>query len=110
MPDVLAAIAELAPGIRARSDEIEKARRLPADLARSLARTGAFRMLLPREIGGMEVAPDAALRAIEAAGAADASVGWCVMIGATTGLNAAYLPGDVAREIFASPDTIAGGV
>jgi alkylation response protein AidB-like acyl-CoA dehydrogenase len=110
MPDVLAAIGELAPGIRARADEIEKARRLPADLARSLARAGAFRMLMPREIGGLELPPDAALRAIEAAGAADASVGWCVMIGATTGLNAAYLPRETAREIFGSPETIAGGV
>jgi alkylation response protein AidB-like acyl-CoA dehydrogenase len=110
MPDVLAAVAELAPGIRARAAEIEKARRLPADLARSLARSGAFRMLVPREIGGLELPPDAALRAIEAAGAADASVGWCVMIGATTGLNAAYLPREVAREIFGSPETIAGGV
>lgn len=110
MPDVLAAVAELAPGIRERADEIEKARRLPADLARSLARAGAFRMLVPREVGGLELAPDVALRAIEAAGAADASVGWCVMIGATTGLNAAYLPREVAREIFGSPETIAGGV
>lgn len=110
MSDVLAAIAELAPGIRARADEIEKARRLPADLARSLARAGAFRMLVPRDVGGLELAPGAALRAIEAAGAADASAGWCVMIGATTGLNAAWLPLDTAREIFGPPDTIAGGV
>ena len=110
MSDVLAAVAELAPDIRARADEIEKARRLPPDLARSLARAGAFRMLVPRDAGGLELAPDIALRAIEAAGAADASVGWCVMIGATTGLNAAYLPLDAAREIFGAPDTIAGGV
>ena len=110
MSDVFTAINELRPAIRARADEIEKARRLPADLARSLARAGAFHMLVPREVGGLELPPAVALRAIESAGAADASVGWCVMIGATTGLNAAYLPVDTAREIFASPDVITGGV
>ena len=110
MMDVLAAVRELAPAIRSRADEIEKARRLPADLAQSLARAGAFRMLVPRDVGGLEFPPDAALRVIEAAGGADASAGWCVMIGATTGLNAAYLSRDSAREIFGPPDTIAGGV
>lgn len=108
--DVIFAIAELAPAIRARAGEIEKARRLPADLARALAQAGAFRMLVPRDVGGLELAPAIALRAIEAAGAADASAGWCVMIGATTGLNAAYLPIDTAREIFGPPEAIAGGV
>lgn len=110
MSDVIAAIRELAPSLRARADEIEKARRLPADLAHALARAGAFRMLVPRDVGGLELAPDVALRAIETAGQADASAGWCVMIGATTGLNAAYLPLDSAREIFGQPDIIAGGV
>lgn len=38
--DLLAAIA-------ARADEIEAARRLPADLARQLADAGLFRLLLP---------------------------------------------------------------
>ncbi|MFO1120669.1 MAG: acyl-CoA dehydrogenase family protein [Rhodospirillales bacterium] len=110
MTDVVTAVGELAPGIRARAGEIEKARRLPADLARALARAEAFRMLVPRDVGGLELAPAVALRAIEAAGAADASAGWCVMIGATTGLNAAYLPIDTAREIFGPPEAIAGGV
>ena len=110
MTDVLAAVAELAADIRARAGEIENARRLPADLARALARAGAFRMLVPRDVGGLELAPAIALRVIEAAGAADASVGWCVMIGATTGLNAAYLPLDTGREIFGPPEAIAGGV
>jgi indole-3-acetate monooxygenase len=49
--DVFAAIRELAPAIRGRASEIEKARRLPADLAQSLARLGLFRMAVPREIG-----------------------------------------------------------
>ena len=110
MADILAAIHELVPTIRARATEIEEARRLPADLARSLAAAGLFRMAVPREAGGLELEPAAMLRAIEAAGAADASVGWCVMIGATSGVTAAYLPTPLAREIFGPAECIVGGV
>jgi alkylation response protein AidB-like acyl-CoA dehydrogenase len=108
--DILAAVRGLTPTIRGRASEIEKARRLPADLAQSLARLGLFRMAVPREIGGLELEPAVLLQAIEAVGAADASVGWCVMIGATSGVNAAYLPTEVAREIFGPAEVIAGGV
>lgn len=110
MTDVAAAIAELAPLIRSRAAEIERARRLPTDLADTIARAGLFRMAVPRAIGGLELGPAQLLQTIETAGAADASVGWCIMIAATTGMTAAYLPTDVARDIFGSPDTIAGGV
>ena len=75
MTNVLAAIQELTPVIRARAAEIEAARRLPADLAAALAAAGAFRMAVPRDVGGLELEPDAMLRVIEAAGNADASVG-----------------------------------
>jgi alkylation response protein AidB-like acyl-CoA dehydrogenase len=110
MTDILASIQDLAPTIKARATEIEQARRMPADLARSLAAAGLFRMAVPQQAGGLEIEPAAMLRAIEAAGAADASVGWCVMIGATSGVTAAYLPTPLAREIFGPADSIVGGV
>jgi alkylation response protein AidB-like acyl-CoA dehydrogenase len=110
MADIVAAIHELDPAIRARATEIEQARRMPADLAQSLAAAGLFRMAVPKEAGGLELEPAVMLRAIEAAGTADASVGWCVMIGATSGVTAAYLPTPLAREIFGPDDSIVGGV
>jgi alkylation response protein AidB-like acyl-CoA dehydrogenase len=109
MTDMLSAIRALAPAIRARAPEIEQARRLPADLAQTLAGAGLFRMAVPRGIGGLELEPALLLQAIETAAAADASVGWCLMIGATTGMLAAYLPAGVARELFGPADVIAGG-
>ncbi len=110
MKAILDSAAALKPGIRARAAEIEKARRLPADLAATLSRAGLFRMGIPREIGGLEVDPVTLLRVGETLAEADASVAWCVMIGATSGLSAAYLPTAVAREIYGDPDMIAGGV
>lgn len=108
--DLLAAAARMEPGIRARANEIERARRLPADLAAGLASAGFFRMGVPRSIGGLECDPLTLLAAIERIAMADASVGWCVMIGATSGLSAAYLPTAAAAEIFGAAETIAGGV
>jgi alkylation response protein AidB-like acyl-CoA dehydrogenase len=108
--DILTAITVLAPAIRARAGEIEAARRLPADLAQALAKAGIFRVALPKGIGGLELEPHVIFAAIEALGRADASVGWCAMIGATSGVTAAYLTTDVAREIYGRPDVITGGV
>lgn len=100
----------LKSGIKARAAEIEKARRLPADLAAILAKAGLFRLGVPREIGGLEADPATLFRVIETVAEADASVGWCLMIGATSGVSAAYLSTSVAQEIFGQPETIVGGV
>ena len=107
---VLAAAEALKPQLRARAEELEKARRLPADLARTMAEAGLFRILLPKSLGGHELDPASALRVIETVGEADASAGWCVMIAATTALTAAYLAPDVARVIYGRRDIITGGV
>ena len=107
--DTLAAAEQIAPTLRARAEEIEHARRLPADLAQQFAQAGFFRMAVPHEIGGLELAPDAFMGTIEAVARADASSGWCVMIGATSGLSAAYLEPAAAREIYGDPLVITGG-
>jgi len=101
---------ELARLIASRSAEIEEARRLPADLAAALAREGLFRMAVPRSLGGGERPATAIVHAIETLAEADASVGWCVMIGATTAMTLAWLPPATAAALFADPDMIMGGV
>jgi alkylation response protein AidB-like acyl-CoA dehydrogenase len=106
----LTVVAELAPRIAARAEEIEEARRLPADLAAELANAGLFRLAVPTSLGGLELPPATIVATIEAVAAADASVGWCLMIGATTALTSAYLPVELARELFGAADVITGGV
>lgn len=110
MSDVLAAARTVAEEARARAREIEAARRLPADLAASMARAGLFRTAIPRAIGGLEQPPAVILETIETVARGDASTGWCAMIGATTGMNAGYLAPEVAREIYGDPMAISGGV
>jgi indole-3-acetate monooxygenase len=110
MHTLLTAARSLAPVLSARAEEMEDVRRLPADLAQVLAREGFFRMVLPVEYGGLEMRPSAIVEVLEALGVANASAAWCVMIGATTALNAAYLSEHHARAIWADPLTITGGV
>ena len=103
-------IEALCPEIASRAEEIEQNRRLPQDLATKLAETGAFRLLVPRSLGGSESQPHDIIRVIERVGRADASSAWCVMIAGTNSLTSAYLPHDVAEPIFGDPMTITGGV
>lgn len=93
-----------------RADEIESARRLPADLAKRLAEAGLFRMITPAYLGGYEVHPRAVTETLETLSIADASVGWCTMIAATTAINAAYLNEGTAKEVYGDPNVITGGV
>jgi alkylation response protein AidB-like acyl-CoA dehydrogenase len=96
--------------IAARADELEAVRRLPADLAAEMARAGLFRIATPKSLGGDELPPADIVRVIEAVAEADASAGWCVMIGSTTTVSLAYLPHAVAAGMVADPDIITGGV
>ncbi|MGE0658963.1 MAG: acyl-CoA dehydrogenase family protein [Reyranellaceae bacterium] len=96
--------------IKRRTPEIEAARQLPADLVGRLMRTGVFRLCVPRSLNGLEAEPAALLRAIETVATSDGSAGWCVMIGATSAMTAAYLDPATAGEIYGDPDVVTGGV
>jgi indole-3-acetate monooxygenase len=103
--------AALAPRVRELADETESGRRLPRELVEAFARGGIFRMLVPRRFGGGEVGVATMIATLEALSRADGSAGWCAMIGATSGVVAAYLPESDAREIYGSdPHVVSGGV
>jgi indole-3-acetate monooxygenase len=108
---ILSLAQGLAPAIKSQADAMEAARRMPAAMARSLADIGVYRMLRPSNIGGLECSPAEFLQTIEALGEAEASAGWCAMIGATSGVYSAYLPKDIAREVYGEGNEIlTGGV
>src|SRR6185436_6052709 len=57
-----------------------------------------------------EAAPDTVLRVIEELARVDGSVGWCAMIGATSGLMSRYLDDVTAREVYGPADAVSCGV
>ena len=69
---VLARATALGPTISDRADEIERARRVPADLIDALVADGFFRVLRPVSCGGLGATLPEALAVVEALAAADA--------------------------------------
>jgi indole-3-acetate monooxygenase len=102
----LEAARELGPKIRAAADEIEQGRRLPLHLVRDMQRAGVFRMAMPRAWGGPELDFLTQLRVIEELSIADASAGWCTMIGVDGGYMTAYIDQAVAREMYRDLDSV----
>jgi indole-3-acetate monooxygenase len=102
----LDAVRELAPKIRAARDEIEQGRRLPVHIVAEMQRAGVFRMAMPRAWGGSELNLLSQLRVIEALSNADASAGWCAMIGTDGGYLSAFIDQAVAREMYADVDAV----
>jgi indole-3-acetate monooxygenase len=108
---VLNAARALVPQVRACADEIERQRRLPAQLVAAFAQAGVFHMCVPQGLGGVESDPATIIETLATIAQADGSAGWCAMIGATSGVISAYLQDGVAREIYGrSAEAVTGGV
>ncbi len=76
----LKAVRQVIPEIEARANEIERERRVPADINDKLMKAGAYRMALPRKYGGAELEPLQSIRVIEELAHADGSVAWTAMV------------------------------
>ena len=101
--EISALARELAP-------ETERQRRLADELLSRLRGSGLMLAGVPRDVGGLELAPGVALRCAEELARGDASAGWCLSIAATSGLPAAYLSDDSRAELFGDPQEIPAGV
>jgi alkylation response protein AidB-like acyl-CoA dehydrogenase len=95
---------------RARREEIERARRMPADLIEAIRKTEVFRIGVPRDLGGEEAGPVEIMRGIEMVATADGSAGWCTMIAVGNGISAGYMSDAGAREFFADPTAPSAGI
>lgn len=93
-----------------RADEIEQARRLPADVAKAMADAGIYRMGAPAAIGGLEAPPALSSQVIETLATGDASCGWVAFIAVTSATVLSAVPEAKAREVFATPETMITGV
>jgi alkylation response protein AidB-like acyl-CoA dehydrogenase len=102
-------VESILPRIRSRSDEIEQQRALPAEIVRLLKEAGAFRMLMPKTWGGPELPTIEQLDIIEQVSAADASAGWCVMIGCDSGFYSGFIENSVGRTLWPDLDMVQAG-
>ncbi|MFD6224395.1 acyl-CoA dehydrogenase family protein [Nocardia asteroides] len=109
--DVLARIKELTPLIRKNAAEGESARRVSEETIDALKEAGAFRILVPRRVGGLETSSRALLDVSSAIAEADGGAAWVAMLSNTNAWLAALKGGSDFEEMYAaSPDLIVAGV
>src|SRR5437899_10297580 len=104
------AAGALQPELRSYREEIEREQRLPKTLVEQLRAAGFYRMVIPRELGGIEVDPLTYLRAVELLAEGAGSVGWNLGNGGVGQLVTLGLPDEGVHEIYGKrADTIIAG-
>ena len=94
------AAAALGPVIRSCHDELEREQRLPKSLVDQLHAAGFYRMLRPRELGGLARDPLTYLRVVELLAEAAGAVGWNICNNNIAQLITLGLPDEGIREIY----------
>ena len=108
MTDLIVTARGFHDELKRRAPEIEAAHRLPADLAKKFNDAGFFRLLVPKECGGLESDPLTFAQLAETLAEADASAAWVAMICGSTGVTASWVPPEGAREIFSTSNVVCG--
>jgi indole-3-acetate monooxygenase len=104
------AAAELRPVIRGYRDEIEREQRLPKALVEKFHAAGFYCMVIPRELGGLQVDPLTYLRVVELLAEGAGSVGWNLANNSIGQLVTLGLPDEGVHEIYAhGADTVIAG-
>jgi alkylation response protein AidB-like acyl-CoA dehydrogenase len=107
--EILANAHRIAPLLRERASEVEAARRLTQPVVDALRDSGVFRMPMPRSWGGPEVDLLQQVEILEVLSRADASAGWCAMIGSDGGFYSAFLEDSAGRELYPNLDAVTAG-
>jgi alkylation response protein AidB-like acyl-CoA dehydrogenase len=104
---VVRAAAALRPAIRGHRDEIEREQRLPKPLVEQLHAAGFYRLVRPRELGGLQADPLTYLRVVELLAEAAGSVGWNVCNNNIAQLVSLGLPKEGIEEIYGTGGDVA---
>jgi alkylation response protein AidB-like acyl-CoA dehydrogenase len=101
------AAAALRSVIRAYHDELEREQRLPKALVERFHAAGFYRLVRPRELGGLQADPLTYLRTVELLSEASGSVGWNLCNNNIAQLVTLGLPDAGIREIYAPGGDVA---
>src|SRR5262247_2520688 len=98
-PPVRAAAA-LRSVIRSYREEMEREQRLPKALVEQFHAAGFYRLVRPRELGGLQADPLTYLRVVELLSEGAGSVGWNLANNSIGQLITLGLPDDGVREMY----------
>ena len=96
----------LAPALERAAPRMEREGQLAPEIVTALHEAGLYRLLLPRSLGGAELAPADFVAVIEAIAQADASTAWCLGQAGGCATAAAYLEPATARAVFGPRDAV----
>src|ERR1700732_2178925 len=94
------AAAALQPELRSYREEIEREQRLPKALVEQLRAAGFYRMVIPRDLGGLQADPLTYLRVVELLAEGAGSVGWNLCNNNIAQLLTLGLPDEGVQEIY----------
>jgi hypothetical protein len=97
---LLDAAREIAPIIRAHSEEAERERRLSQPVLKALRETGLLRMTTPRSLGGLETDPVTRALVAEEIGRHDSAAAWTLENPLDWAFFCCRLPDEGAEEIY----------
>ena len=104
---IVQAAAALQPIIRGYRDEIDREQRLPTALVEEFHAAGFYRLVRPRELGGLQTDPLTYLRVVELLAEASGSIGWNLCNNNIAQLVSLGLPDEGIREIFGHGGNVA---
>src|SRR6266699_5807253 len=104
------AAAALQSVIRGYREELEREQRLPKALVEQFHAAGFYSLVIPRELGGLQVDPLTYLRVVELLAEGAGSVGWNLANNSIGQLITLGLPDEGVHEIYAhGADTVIAG-
>jgi alkylation response protein AidB-like acyl-CoA dehydrogenase len=108
-PDLLQIVRDLEPIILRHAATAEVNRKMAPEVMTALIDTGLLRMWIPQAVGGLEMAPNAALDVMEALSRIDAATGWVVSNCVFISTLYQFLPGPVMEELLGDPGVVTCG-
>ncbi len=107
--DALDAAHAVGPLILERADAAEHRGCLDDDVIAAMREHRLFRVLVPHDLGGLDLTIPQAVEVVRTLSTYDASVGWTYAIGVGGPLIGRFLDRQAFEAIFADPDTLVAG-
>jgi len=102
--ELVARAAAMVPGLRARADAIEEARRVPDDVIDMFREAGFFRILQPKKYGGWEMNPIVFMRVLGELGRGCCASAWAMMILGVHNWEFGVMDDRAAQDVWGEDD------
>lgn len=102
--ELVALAAAMVPGLRARADAIEEARRVPDDVIAMFRDAGFFRILQPKAYGGWEMNPIVFMRVLGELGRGCCASAWAMMILGVHNWEFGVMDDRAAQDVWGEDD------